>query len=135
MHLQTAVISLACVNPQSFVLPFYADFLPDTVIFALQLHISLSSDYNDILQCTPCCKINIPGGIAESRPCALRLNNWQQAAFTPKGNPPVRDCLRIVSIDSTRGHLNEEKEQSLACFSWSRFLLLDKMTSACSLYK
>lgn len=108
----TITVSLA-LNLLSF--HFAQTFLQSAHVSAAQVYIFISTDCNDILQCTPCCKINTPMRTAASWPFALHLNNWQQAVLASKGNSAARDCLRIHNADSTRGHWNEEKKQHFTC--------------------
>lgn len=100
--------------------------------------IFISADCNDILQCTPSCKINTPMRATASRPCALHLNNWQQAVLASKRNSAVPDCLCIHNVNSTGGHWNEEKKQHFTClfdfFSWSMFFIVWIKWQACVLY-
>lgn len=84
-------------------------------------------------------KVNTPVRTAASQPCALHPNNWQQAVLTSKGNSTVRSFAHPRRQTAGRSLKRGEETTTLhqlVCFLLVYvFLLLDKMTSMCSLYK
>lgn len=96
-------------------------------VSAAQVHIFISADCNDILQCTSCCEINTPMRTEAARPCTLHLNNWQLAVLVLNISPTVGDCLHICNVNSTESKWNEEKKRHFTClfvFSWSMFFIV-----------